>query len=69
MKRKAVNLLALAISLMCFFLLIFLNSEEVCTENCWTPKLIAELIVFFIMRFAVALLYQVIYLYITELYP
>ena len=40
-----------------------------CTENCWNLKQIVELIVFFVMRFAISLQYQVLFLYVAELYP
>lgn len=65
MKRVYLNVITFAIALVCCFFLIFLNDTEVCTHNCWTPRQIWELIVFFIMRFAITLEYQVIYVYAT----
>lgn len=69
LKRRLVNIITFSVALACSFGLIFLNDTEVCTHNCWSLKQITELVVFFIMRFAISLQYQVIYLYVAELYP
>lgn len=69
LKRKKFNMLASAVSLACSFLLIFLHAKEICTEDCWTPRIVFELLVVFLMRVFVAFMFQLIFVYMTELYP
>ena len=69
LKRKRINIIGSLVALICSFVLVFLHTKEICTENCWNARNIFELIMIFVMRFFVSFIYQVFYIYITELYP
>lgn len=69
LKRKQFNIFASSIAILSSFALIFLHAQEICTTNCWNSKIIIELALVFVMRFFVSFMYQMLYVYATELYP
>ena len=69
MRRKRMNLTTSSISLVCSLILIFIHTKQICTGDCWNFKVILELIIIFVLRFCASLQYQLLFVYITELYP
>lgn len=68
-KRRQYNMAASMIALVSSFLLIFLHTKQICTGDCWSARVLFELLVIFVMRIFVAFLFQLLYVYLTELYP
>jgi MFS family permease len=67
--RRTFNILGSGVALAASFALIFLHTKEICSEDCWNPRDVLELVVIFAMRFFVSFVFQVLFVYITELYP
>jgi hypothetical protein len=64
-KRKYLLNIFLLISLVCSVALTFFVQSTVCTVNCWNPTMAVQLVLFFILRFCVSLVYTVLFIYIT----
>lgn len=69
LRRRLLNIITSIVCLMASFCLIFLHSNQICQTNCDEGKMIAELVVTFILRFAISLQFQVLFLYAIELFP
>jgi hypothetical protein len=67
--RRQFGLLSFSIVLLSCFALIFLQGKEICTENCFTWKVVIVMVIIFIMRFFFTFYYQLLYVYMTELFP
>jgi len=66
LKRKKLFLITASITLLSAFTLVFLDSGRLCTGNhCWNVKQVAALIMMFIMKFAGAIQFIVISVYIN----
>lgn len=69
LRRRPLNIVTSIVCLITSFCLIFLHSNQICQTNCDKGKMIAELVFIFIFRFASSLQFQVLYLYVIELFP
>lgn len=68
--RKTVNILTSVVTLICSVILIFLHTRKICSgQECYSSRMVLEMVVFFILRVSVSLIYQVLYLYVAELFP
>lgn len=67
--RRTFNLVSMTIVFLSCLLLAFLSSNSICTHDCFNPKVVASLVAFFVMRFFLSFFYQLLYIYITELFP
>ena len=63
--RRGVNITTSVVSLVTSFMLIFFQTNEICSQNCGNWLVLREMITLFILRFAVSLLYQILYLYVA----
>ena len=68
-KRRLIGLVLFTISFICCASLIFLSHKSICVENCWDFKTVLELFVLFVFRFVVSFFFQILIIYINELYP
>lgn len=66
-RRYCLNLLFA--TFLCFFALVFVQTKQICTKDCFSEKVIMELALVILMKFCVALHYQIIFLHSLELYP
>jgi hypothetical protein len=69
LKRRKLAIWMFTAGLACSIVLFFLHSDAICLQNCWNAKTVFELITVLILRFAVALEFQVFLIYLNELYP
>lgn len=64
--RKTLNITTSAVSFFCSFLLIFIHTRRICSgADCSSHRVVLEMVTLFILRFAVSLIYQVLYLYVA----
>lgn len=68
-KRRQFNMAASVVAFLSSFVLIFLHTKQICSGDCWSARIVFELLVIFVMRVFVAFLFQLLYVYLTELYP
>ncbi len=69
LKRKNMALFLFAVAFGCSFILLFIHKNEICSEDCWNAKNVIELLIIFVMRFAISLEFQIYLIYVNELYP
>jgi hypothetical protein len=69
LKRKKVFYVTASIIFFSAFALIFLNQGKICTSNCWNTGLVAELVLFLVLLFSAGILFQVLIIYMYELFP
>lgn len=67
--RRMTNLISMSIVLFSCLALFLLGDNSICTHDCFTPKVILALVALFLMRFFLSFFYQLLYIYIAELFP
>ena len=69
LKRRGFVCMCLVVALLASFILVFIDKNRICTQNCWNVRMVGELGLFIILRFFICMEFQIIYVYIFELYP
>ncbi len=54
LKRRFFGIVMFSIALVCSFILIYVSEKVMCTNDCWSAKIIIQLIVIFIFRFVIS---------------
>lgn len=67
--RRQLAVAMFAGALLCSFALVFLNGHSLCEHDCWKVGALLEVCVVLVLRFAVALEFQVFLIYLNELLP
>lgn len=52
LKRRVFICRCLVVAFMASFILVFIDNNRICVNNCWNIRMVGELLLFFLLRFA-----------------
>ena len=52
LKRRTFVCRCLVVALIASFMLVFIDKNMICVDNCWNARMVGELLLFFLLRFA-----------------